>query len=238
MLIPTIAPRSLTMTTSSPAPADSAGDPTRDKIKTAAQRLFSARGIDGVSVRDIVAAAGLRNGASLHYYFGSKEGLLRELVIDGARKSDSARRRALEGLEAGGAHIGVADIVRLMIEVETGHHAEAEVDPHVGYGHMRFVVALQINHRRILGEALDGVQNTGYLRCLAHIRRALPDLPPQTINQRLIFMYIMLTTTLAAREAAFETDPTGGRLWSAPDAIDNLVLSITGLLTAPAPDQR
>lgn len=223
------------MTSPRPAPADTAADPTRDKIKSAAQRLFSARGIDGVSVRDIVAAAGLRNGASLHYYFGSKEGLLRELVIDGARKSDSARRRALEALEAAGGPVCIAGILRLMIEVETGRHAEAEVHPQTGYGHMRFVVALQINHRRILGEALDGVQNTGYLRCLAHIRRLLPDLPPQTVNQRLIFMYIMLTTTLAAREAAFEADPTGGRLWSAPDALDNLVASIAGMLTAPAP---
>ena len=218
-----------------PSVADHAADPTRDKIKAAAMRLFSARGIDGVSVRDIVAAAGLRNGASLHYYFGSKEGLLRELVIDGARKSDSARRRALEMLEAAGGPASVTDIVRLMIEVETGRHADAEVDPHVGYGHMRFVVALQIDHRKMLGEALDGVQNTGYLRCLAHIRRLLPGVPHQTLNQRMIFMYILLTTTLAAREAAFEADPTGGRLWSAPDALENLVLSITGLLMAPAP---
>ena len=65
--------------------------------------------------------------------------------------------------------------------------------------------------------------------------RLLPEVPLQTLNQRLIFMYIMLTTTLAAREAAFEADPTGGRLWSAPDALENLVQSITGLLMAPAP---
>ena len=226
------------MTSPRPSMADAvpaSADPTPDKIKSAAQRLFSARGIDGVSVRDIVAAAGLRNGASLHYYFGSKERLLRELVIDGARRSDTARRRALEQLEAAGGPVSVADIVRVLIEVETGRHAESEVDPQIGYGHMRFVVALQINHRRILGEALDGVQNTGYLRCLAHIRRLLPELPLQTVNQRLIFMYIMLTTTLAAREAAFEADPSGGRLWSAADAIENLVQSITGMLTAPAP---
>lgn len=225
------------MTTPPPPVAESLNlaDPTHDKIKAAAQRLFSARGIDGVSVRDIVGEAGLKNGASLHYYFGSKERLLRELVIDGARKSDTARRRALETMEAAGGPSSIADIVRLMIEVETGSNAEPDADPRIGYGHMRFVVALQINHRQILGEALDGVQNTGYLRCLAHIRRLLPNMPPQTVNQRLIFMYIMLTTTLAAREAAFEADSTGGRLWSAPDAIANLVMSITGMLTAPPP---
>lgn len=224
------------MTSLRPAVVESANapDPTHNKLKAAAQKLFSARGIDGVSVRDIVAEAGLKNGASLHYYFGSKEGLLRELVIDGARKSDTARRHALEKMEAAGGPSSIADVVRLMIAVETGNHEEPDVDPTIGYGHMRFVVALQINHRHLLSEALDGVQNTGYLRCLAHIRRMLPSLPSQTVNQRLIFMYIMLTTTLAVREAAFEADASGGRLWSAPDAIENLVFSITGMLTAPS----
>ncbi|RST87716.1 TetR/AcrR family transcriptional regulator [Aquibium carbonis] len=213
-----------------------APDPTREKIKAAAQRLFSARGIDGVSVRDIVAAAGLRNGASLHYYFGSKEGLLRELVVDGARRSDSARRRALEELERAGGPVTVTDVVRILIDVETGGRNEPEAGPSVGFGHMRFIVALQINHRAMLGEALDGVQNTGYLRCIAHIRKLLPNLPPHIVNQRLIFMYILLTTALAAREAAFEADVGGGKLWSSPDALENLIASITGMLTAPFPN--
>lgn len=217
------------------SPEQAAADPTREKIKSAAQRLFSGRGIDGVSVRDIVAAAGLRNGASLHYYFGSKEGLLRELVVDGARRSDSARRRALADLEQAGGPTTVRDVVRLLIEVETGGRSEPEADPRIGFGHMRFIVALQINHRAMLGEALDGVQNTGYLRCIAHIRRLLPDLAAHILNQRLIFMYILLTTALAAREAAFEADAQGGKLWSSPDALDNLIASITGMLTAPSP---
>ena len=38
---------------------------------------------------------------------------------------------------------------------------------------------------------------------------------------------------LAAREAAFEQDPTGGKLWGSPDAIENLITSACGLLTAP-----
>jgi AcrR family transcriptional regulator len=55
------------------------GDETRTRIKVAAQRLFAQRGIDGVSVRDIVAAAGQRNNGSLNYYFRTKEALVLEL---------------------------------------------------------------------------------------------------------------------------------------------------------------
>lgn len=208
---------------------------TRDKIKAAAQRLFATHGIDGVSVRDIVKAAGAKNGASLHYYFGSKDGLISELVADGARRSEGGRQRALQELDANGGPKSASDIVRLLVEVEIGKHREVdEADP-IGLGHMRFIVALQINHRRIMQSVLDGEQNTAYLKCLAHLRRFMPELPAEVVNQRLIFMYIMLTTTLAAREAAFENDPTGGKLWSSPHALENLIASITGILEAPYP---
>lgn len=218
-------------------------DPTRDKIKAAAQRLFSTHGLDGVSVRDIVKAAGAKNGASLHYYFGSKEGLITELVLDGARRSEEGRRRALDLLEGAGGPRRVADIVRLLVEVETGKHSEpqagvptaAQGSAPAGLGHMRFIVALQISHRQLMRTVLDGQQNTAYLKCLAYLRRLMPELPPDVVNQRLIFMYIILTTSLAAREAAFENDPTGGKLWSSPHALENLIASITGALEGPFP---
>lgn len=208
-------------------------DASRDRLKTAALRLFSARGIDGVSVRDIVSAAGMRNGASLHYYFGSKEGLVRELIVDGAKRSDVARHQKLDELEAAGGPFRLADIVRLIIDVETSPHDEEDgrVAP-TGFGHMRFVMALQINHRKTFQQALDGRYNSGYLRCLSHIRRFLAKLPDEHVSQRLIFMYLYLGATLAAREAAFEADPTGGKLWGAPQALDNLVDTVCGLLTA------
>ena len=211
-------------------------DPTREKIKTAAQQLFSAHGIDGVSVRDIVKAAGAKNGASLHYYFGSKEGLITELVLDGARRSEEGRKRALDVMEAENGPRCAADIVRLLVEVEIGMHSPQHSDAQAGLGHMRFIVALQISHRKLMRTVLDGQQNRAYLKCLAYLRRHLPDLPLEIVNQRLIFMYIILTASLAAREAAFENDPAGGKLWSSPLALENLITSITGALEAPCPD--
>jgi TetR/AcrR family transcriptional regulator, regulator of cefoperazone and chloramphenicol sensitivity len=54
-----------------------AGDRTaRAVIRDEALRLFSGRGPDGVSVRQIAAAAGVSPGLVLHH-FGSKEGLRR-----------------------------------------------------------------------------------------------------------------------------------------------------------------
>ncbi|MET0434632.1 MAG: helix-turn-helix domain-containing protein, partial [Cellulomonas sp.] len=46
----------------------------RARIRDAALRLFADRGIEGVSVRDIAAAAGVSAGLIRHH-FGSKDGL-------------------------------------------------------------------------------------------------------------------------------------------------------------------
>lgn len=53
---------------------------TREEIVRAATRLFARRGIDAVTVRELHEAAGQRNSSALQYHFGSREGLLREIV--------------------------------------------------------------------------------------------------------------------------------------------------------------
>jgi AcrR family transcriptional regulator len=63
-----------------------ADDPeARLKIAAAAEELFAALGYDGTAVRDIAKKAGV-NGAMIHYYFGSKEGLYRAILEGAASK--------------------------------------------------------------------------------------------------------------------------------------------------------
>ncbi len=52
---------------------------TRDQIIKSAWKLFSDKGFEGVSVRDVTNAAGV-NLASVSYHFGSKAGLIQEVV--------------------------------------------------------------------------------------------------------------------------------------------------------------
>jgi AcrR family transcriptional regulator len=51
----------------------------RRRILEQAQRLFTAHGYDGVSIRDIAQACGLSN-AALYYHFGSKQNLYFEVL--------------------------------------------------------------------------------------------------------------------------------------------------------------
>ncbi len=50
----------------------------QDRLLDAAEELFSERGFDGTSIRDLAAAAGC-NIASVNYYFGGKENLYVEV---------------------------------------------------------------------------------------------------------------------------------------------------------------
>lgn len=216
--------------------SDADDDGTRAKLKAAAMRLFSIHGIDGVSVRNIVNEAGAKNGASLHYYFRTKDELVRELVVDAAMRSDRARNVQLDALETAGGPCSVADVVRLIVEVETIGTGDPEQNKELptGFGHMRFVVAMQFNHRKMFLDAIGKRWNSSYMRCIEHIKRLLAHVPPDILQQRLVYMFLFLNTSMAAREMAFEEDPSGGTLWGKPNALENLVRMIaSGLETDP-----
>ena len=70
------------------------GDDTRGRIMRAAERLFAAHGIEGVSLREINRAAGQSNTGAVQYHFGDREGLLKG-VIERHRRDTEPRRHAL-----------------------------------------------------------------------------------------------------------------------------------------------
>jgi AcrR family transcriptional regulator len=72
---------------------------TKEKILNAAERLFSERGIDGVSLREIASAAGVQL-ALISYYFRTKEGLYRAVFRRRIDPISAERTSRLRGLMA------------------------------------------------------------------------------------------------------------------------------------------
>jgi AcrR family transcriptional regulator len=93
-----------------PAPAP-VGDETRTRILDAAERLFAERGIEAVSVRSILAAAGV-NVALAHYHFGSREGLIAELLRVRVAPLMAELSRAIEEADARGPEATLEDVLR------------------------------------------------------------------------------------------------------------------------------
>jgi len=72
---------------------------TRARLLATAQRLFGERGFKAVTVRDICTAA-KANVAAVHYHFGDKLGLYREVLqvaVDAMRETTEAAREAGQG---------------------------------------------------------------------------------------------------------------------------------------------
>ncbi|HEY8524850.1 MAG TPA: helix-turn-helix domain-containing protein [Acidimicrobiales bacterium] len=75
---------------------------TRLRLIETAERLFAERGVNGVSLREIGAAAGQRNTGAVRYHFGSKAGLI-DAVFRHRMEPINARREAvLAALDASG----------------------------------------------------------------------------------------------------------------------------------------
>lgn len=67
---------------------------TRNRILSAAEQLFTTRGFAGVTMREVARRAGT-NVASAHYHFGSKEGLVIEMLRHRIAPINAERLRLL-----------------------------------------------------------------------------------------------------------------------------------------------
>lgn len=195
-------------------------------LKQIACRLFAGRGVDGVTVREIAEAAGQKNHAAVGYHFGSKEALIRELVLDGARLIDERRNAALDGLERED-RVSVRAVCEVLIRTSIELEGSGLED-----SYNRFVVMLAMTHRDVLMAALDGRWNSGYQRCLDHLRRLMPAMAAARKTERLVFVGAYLGSVLAGREAALADASREHPTWGSPEALDNFATTMAAIVEA------
>lgn len=203
------------------------GPETRDKLKRVALRLFADRGVDNVPVRDILTAAKQKNGGSLHYYFGGKEGLIRELLLDGARRIDAIRLARLEKIEKGGGPRSLHEIVKLLAEPFHAIDTSSSDD----YLYISLMNTLVNRDYTMFIQSVEG-QDFGYRKCIGYIRAMLEQLPQAIFHQRIILMNIYLFAVVSARTTANRLDgnnPLSNARFSEQTFIDTIV----GMLSAP-----
>jgi AcrR family transcriptional regulator len=75
----------------------STSHPRREELLATAAKIFSARGYEGASLREICAAAGILPG-SMYHHFSSKEDLFVSVHAEGFRHLNEVVDRALEGV--------------------------------------------------------------------------------------------------------------------------------------------
>ena len=85
---------------------------TRSRLLREAERLFATRGIYRTTTREILDAAGQRNVSALSYHFGSRAGVLREILVRHGNPLDEERGELVARIgEDGGTRALVAALL-------------------------------------------------------------------------------------------------------------------------------
>ena len=106
------------MDPTSGAPADGAVQ--AKDAKTAmieiAEKLIGERGLDRVSMRDVATAAGQRNNSAVQYHFGSRDGLIVQVLRRRLAELDADRQRRLAEIDERGLGADLPSLVRVLFE--------------------------------------------------------------------------------------------------------------------------
>ncbi|MBB1011213.1 TetR family transcriptional regulator [Dietzia kunjamensis] len=81
-----------------------------------AEQLISERGLDRVSMRDVATAAGQRNNSAVQYHFGSRDGLILQVLRRRLTALDVDRRQRLAEIDEQGLGTDLAALVRVLFE--------------------------------------------------------------------------------------------------------------------------
>ncbi len=83
------------------------GESAREKLIVAGRRLFAEKGIDAVSLREIVREANVKHATAIQYHFGDRDGLIAAISDERAAHVNTRREAMLDSLEA---DLGAADV--------------------------------------------------------------------------------------------------------------------------------
>lgn len=203
---------------------------TRERIKREARLLFATRGIDGVSTREIMKASGQKNTASLGYYFGSKENLVRELIIDGAKIIDERRNAALDQLEADGGPKNARELTDILIITAVRMSPE---QPNQEDSYSRFITHIGQHHPALFWDTLGDGWLRGFTRCFEHFRAFMPGLPEAVQTQRNQFVASYLGSVLSLRERNLTGKTQAAGLWMQDGSLHHFSQTMAAIIEQP-----
>jgi AcrR family transcriptional regulator len=203
---------------------------TRKQLILAAEQLFAARGIEGVSLREINLAAQQRNTSAAHYHFGSKEALV-DAIFEFRRAEVGARRDQL--LDALESHPGTATPFALAEALILPLAQEIPEAPGPEGGrYLEFLAHLMLTAPAQTGDILRRYESAE-TRWMAIASAALPFLPRRILEMRRFLMGRHVVVSLAA----FQRRGMGTASPVYAAYLSDMVDAVAGYISAP-PSER
>ena len=158
---------------------------TREKILRAASRLFADHGYDGCSLREIADHAKVNVGM-IHYFFGTKQMLLRQAFVQAGASLALKRLELLDKAEAaaGDSLLPVEGIVDMFLRpaVDLARTGRA------GRAFLKMQARMQLEQSKLGRELRAEIYDGSSLRYVNALTRALPAISDKEIYWRFIFM--------------------------------------------------
>jgi TetR/AcrR family transcriptional regulator, regulator of cefoperazone and chloramphenicol sensitivity len=193
---------------------------TRERLLAEARRLFATQGVFQTTSREIVEAAGQRNVSALTYHFGSREGVLRAILLGFDEVLDAERGKLLARI---GDDAPTRELVAALLVPYARPLATVE-----GREYLRIVA--QLTER--FPEWRDATLTGPYLRSILGILERRPSgLRPAIRRERVVSAITLMTAAMAER-ARLVAERRRGRLDDTA-FLANLADMIVGVLEAP-----
>ena len=204
-------------------------DRTRASILEAAERLYADRGFSDVTLRDIVAAAGV-NLAAVNYHFGSKDELIAELFVTRSIATNRERLNELKAAEAaGGGRADIDAILRALVGPTLRGCLGPESERSAA---ARFMIRASIKSvppiRRIKNREIDHLR-----KFAAAMRRSLPDCGDADLYWGLHFALAMAHQTIRDSERLTKLSEGKCDLDDVAGVIDRIVAISVVALAGP-----
>jgi AcrR family transcriptional regulator len=164
----------------------------KTKLILAAEKLFARGGIEGVSLREIAAAAGQGNHHAVQYHFGSREGLVQAVFAYRMRQMEDRRGEMLAAAEAAGKLDDARTIVEIIFLPQLQLPGQ-----HGNHSYASFLCQYLLRHEGVQFGDFGAELPPNIDRALGLLRQCLDFLPDGIAQRRLItacFMFLNMLT--------------------------------------------
>jgi len=200
----------------------------KQALLDAAAVLMDERGVDNVTIQDISQASGHRNRSAVRYHFGSRDAVVRAVVMRTMDAIDAERNVLLDHLETTGAPL----TPRSAIEVIIAPLARQLRTPE-GRRYLRICAQL-INHPRFMSDAGDAITlNASVRRGARHLIPVLTRLPGPVAAERASQVTGFIVRACGDQSRLMDSDAPARPVLSVEDFTMNLVDTVLAVLEAP-----
>jgi len=188
--------------------------------------LYAKKGIQGVSLRSISAAAGSKNSAAMHYHFKNRVGVLEALVTMIANELKSIHADVLQAPSPReNLRRSFIDTLRPLTELPLRQDW--------GVDAIQFMSRAMAENDPQIAAVINPVYQKFWERADMSLAKLVPELPCGVRKLRLMFVSVTVLQGVAEVASRVRTPPGGFSYFDNEQLLDHLVDYLIGGLKAP-----